>query len=58
MPETIHVPPMAPMSSRMTMAEAQLATLLDISASSCSHLSRPCIFPISTLTAVASKSDT
>ena len=58
MPDTIHVPPMAPMSKRMMMAGVQLATLLVISCSRSFHVSFLVSSPIITDTAEATSSDT
>ena len=58
MPDTIHVPLMAPMSKRMMMAGVQLAIFLVISFSSCSHLNFLVNSPIITDTADATNSDT
>ena len=58
MPDTIHVPPMAPISNRMMMAGVQLLILLVISRSRSSHVSRFEKWPTSTLTAEATNNDT
>ena len=58
MPDTIHVPPMAPISNRIIIAGVQLAILLVISCSRFSHSNRLVKCPISTLTADAANSDT
>ena len=58
MPATIHVPPMAPISSRMMIAGTQLATFAAISFSRFSHSSLFEKCPTSTLTAEATRSDT
>ena len=58
MPDTIHVPPMAPINKRIIMAGVQLAILLEISCSRFSHVSRMEKWPMSTLTAEATNNDT
>ena len=57
MPDTIHVPPMAPMSSKMTIEEVHAATFLVISLSRLSHFSRPWHHPTKTHTPEATNSD-
>jgi hypothetical protein len=58
MPDTIQVPPMAPINKRIMIAGVQLAILSVISFSRFSHSSRLEKWPINTLTADAANNDT